>query len=74
MSNRQGSSSGRRQAPAPSGAGSGSRRQGQNAPAPSQPYNPPNWDTWKEIGYSNRYYNKMMEYAEREMNNRGSTK
>ncbi|KAJ2462180.1 hypothetical protein GGI03_004641 [Coemansia sp. RSA 2337] len=70
MSNRQGSSSGRRQAPAPSSAGSGSRRQGQSAPAPSQPYNPPNWDTWKETGYSNRYYNKMMEYAEREMNNR----
>ncbi|KAJ2326530.1 hypothetical protein GGI00_004720 [Coemansia sp. RSA 2681] len=26
----------------------------------------PNWDTWKETGYSNSYYNRMMEYAERE--------
>ncbi|KAJ2016409.1 hypothetical protein GGI06_003111 [Coemansia sp. S85] len=28
--------------------------------------NVPNWDTWKATGYSNRYYNKMMEHAERE--------
>ncbi|KAJ2815121.1 hypothetical protein FBU31_007050, partial [Coemansia sp. 'formosensis'] len=70
-----GSSSGQRQAPAPAprGAGSGSRGQGQSAPAPSQPYNnPPNWDTWKATGYSNSYYNKMMEYAERELNRENS--
>ncbi|KAJ2695884.1 hypothetical protein H4218_004970 [Coemansia sp. IMI 209128] len=26
--------------------------------------NVPNWDTWKVTGYSNRYYNRMMEHAE----------
>ncbi|KAJ2890960.1 hypothetical protein GGI21_005998, partial [Coemansia aciculifera] len=55
-------------APRGSGSRSGSSGQGQKAAAPAaSPHpNPPNWDTWKATGYSNRYYNKMMDYYERE--------
>ncbi|KAJ2339327.1 hypothetical protein GGH91_004522, partial [Coemansia sp. RSA 2671] len=63
MSNRQGSSGGLRLAPAPRGAGSGNRNSDQGAPVQPSEYNkPPNWDTWRETGYANSYYNKMMEH------------
>ncbi|KAJ2682399.1 hypothetical protein IWW39_006015 [Coemansia spiralis] len=73
MSNRQGSSGGQRQAPAPRGAGSGNRNPDQGAPVQPSEYNkPPNWDTWRETGYANSYYNKMMEHGEREINSRNN--